>query len=283
MSSIFAHPCACPSHPLPRPIPKILLSACPLFVLGDRYGWLHARTLVALIPRAVSTVGVITSPSQNRPERSSSACTCAAMVSRLVSRIRELRPDIADRIRLRGQDTPLGAWARLVLAPRAAICLTSAFCMWPTIASTGRGFVVEPPTWPRAAALASLSLRKMDEEAHPFVEEASLYAAALWPWVRRLPNLTVLTGGLGTFKFHSHMYPARGRDHDHDEGGGSALSRLLPEPNSVCTDVIRLPWASSRAVCTSHTLFECAALTFQRALCLHCARVLRLIADCTVP
>lgn len=241
----------------PRFFPRSHSRPASPLVPGDTLGLLPARTLVALIPRAASSIGVITPPSRKRLERSR-ACACATVVSRLVSRLRELRPDLAGRIQLRDQDTPLGAWARVALAPSAAICLTSTFCAWPTIASAGRGFVVESPAWPRVAALASLTLRAADMDAHAF-EETRLHAVALRPGLRRLPNLTVVTGGFATFEDAHVDSPGR-----HEKGERSALScLLLIELGLILSCCAHAPLF---VMCSSH-IPACAACRRVRASC----------------
>ena len=57
---------------------------------------------------------------------------------------------------LRDTDSVLGAWARLIFAPVATLCMPSTFCMWPTLSAVGRGHFVASPVWPNASGMAAV-------------------------------------------------------------------------------------------------------------------------------
>ena len=79
------------------------------------------------------------------------ACVCAAMLEEVAAGLRALRPHAI--VTVRDADTRVGALARLALAPRASLCVTSSFCMWPVLASR-RGYLVELGAFPKARGLA---------------------------------------------------------------------------------------------------------------------------------
>lgn len=195
---------------------------------NEEYGLLNLRTLSAAIPRqrprqgaARLTVGIVTLPygkqcakcnrwmgvTGGRPHRcpygthfdTPCACTCKAIVGHIIQRLGQLRPDLG-RIHARDADSPLGAWARLALAPVATFCISSTFCMWPTLASEGRGFIVASPVWPHASTLASTSLHAIKgHEATAtggYREHELSNPSDRYP---RLPHLTVINSGFVSY------------------------------------------------------------------------------------
>ena len=82
---------------------------------------------------------------------------------------------------MRDTDSVLGAWARLIFAPVATLCMPSTFCMWPTLSAVGRGHFVASPVWPNASGMAAMLAGDLELRDHfrvitdpPFVSYDSL-------------------------------------------------------------------------------------------------------------
>lgn len=140
------------------------------------YGILPLEAIAALVPAGrATTVGLVTmnfhrscstcngwlagAPGRRQHNCPGSqwlalcSCACAAVADELVLGLQRLRP--LARVAVRYTDGPLGAWARLLFARVATVCMPSTFCLWPTLAAVGRGHFVASPVWPNASALSA--------------------------------------------------------------------------------------------------------------------------------
>lgn len=138
--------------------------------LHGQYGLLPFHALAAIIPsKSNVTVGIVTQPykrlcSKAKEDRlaetatahgaSICACQCAYIIDKLVKTIQTSRP--LARVSVHSNDLLIAAWARLALAPVATICQSSTFCLWPTIAATGHGYLVASSLFPQAMTIASM-------------------------------------------------------------------------------------------------------------------------------
>ena len=78
-------------------------------------------------------------------------CQCQALVEEIAHGLRILRPRAL--VSIRDGDTVVGSLARLALAKTATVCISSTFCMWPTMAST-TGYIAEIGTFGAAKRIA---------------------------------------------------------------------------------------------------------------------------------
>lgn len=131
-----------------------------------QYGLLAFDTLAQFVPLGrASSVGIVTQPyarfcddhkfDARSPTHSADQCSCpcALLVKSLTLALKAMRP--LATITVHDDDTMMGAWARLALAPHATVCNPSTFCLWPTLAAN-RGYLAAASLFPQARKIADL-------------------------------------------------------------------------------------------------------------------------------
>eukprot|EP00288_Rhodomonas_lens_P007729 CAMPEP_0177717202 /NCGR_PEP_ID=MMETSP0484_2-20121128/14909_1 /TAXON_ID=354590 /ORGANISM="Rhodomonas lens, Strain RHODO" /LENGTH=400 /DNA_ID=CAMNT_0019229267 /DNA_START=210 /DNA_END=1412 /DNA_ORIENTATION=- len=114
------------------------------------YGWVQYRVYADTLHPETSTIGIVTTPFENgvcRAKDCDFRRDCERIVGDLAAFLEWSFPRSRVVVRNGKEETVQHAFARMVLA-RQVICNPSTFCLYPTIASTGRGYIVASRLYP---------------------------------------------------------------------------------------------------------------------------------------
>jgi hypothetical protein len=105
------------------------------------YGFSYYKTYIDCIPANVRSIGIISAPfdGECRPGDCRFRTPCRILLEDLQNFLHYAFPEAT--IVLRSNESVVTSYARIGLA-KVAICNPSTFCLYPTIASMGRGFLI---------------------------------------------------------------------------------------------------------------------------------------------
>jgi hypothetical protein len=113
---------------------------------GAKYGFspysLYDRFLK---DTSIQSIGIVTAPlgpKSGRSHERKHMYTCQALVNDMVSYLEEKYPSTSVTVRNNSSETVVLAYVRMILANRV-LCDSSTFCLFPAIASTGKGYIAE--------------------------------------------------------------------------------------------------------------------------------------------
>ena len=117
----------------------------------EHYGFLPYSVYTGLLPQSVRRIGILTIPLPlgcgNGSTWTSDTCGnfCGDLIHDLQRFLQSTFPQA--EVTIRDGDSPVGAYSRMVLADYT-ICSPSTFCLFPTLATHGTGYIVDTPLYP---------------------------------------------------------------------------------------------------------------------------------------
>ncbi len=129
-----------------------------LFMQYRWYGWVYFREYLKIIPPDTKSIGILTQTfnvSNGRKEDAIAAPICEQIVGALQTYLQSHYPRAT--VTVHGQDTNMESFARLVFA-KHAICTSSTFSFFPTLATFGHAYFVYTELYPFITKLQSPEL-----------------------------------------------------------------------------------------------------------------------------
>jgi hypothetical protein len=155
--------------------------------------WVYADS----IPRNVRSIGILSSPTEAASCRKKDCPftkTCETLLVDLKAYLTSQYPNTPVHLRHNEPNTPVSAFARMVMA-RVTICNPSTFCLFPTIACHGKGFLVESPKlapWIKQIDPAESNVTVLETpflSMQPIVDQ-KMGASDIIDWVRQPLHIT---------------------------------------------------------------------------------------------
>eukprot|EP00961_Rhodomonas_salina_P136828 1840560-Rhodomonas_salina.1 len=135
------------------------------------YGWVQYRAYLETLDPETATIGIISTPFDNGTCRTKDCGfrrDCERVVADLKHFLIEFFPRARVSVHNRPEETVRHAFSRMVLA-RQVFCNPSTFCLFPTVASADRGYIVASKLYPWVELLDRPEARVLKVLRHPFL------------------------------------------------------------------------------------------------------------------